>query len=198
MGSSESHDGSVQSVVTSGFVRPSSHSWALVPAAALAAGCGSNTTASAAPKPEPPAIATVAVESRPIDRYLRVTGSLVADEQAEVGAETTGRVVATPWNAEPGSRKARSSSVCRRPRRRRSCRRRKPTPGNSRRGWARRGTAVRSDAGARRDEREGVARVAEAEFGRINRSSSRKSCRRASIDQRGRRSKSPASSSRWR
>jgi RND family efflux transporter MFP subunit len=69
---------------------------AIVSASAFAAGCGSNTTASAAPKPEPLTIETVAVESRPIDRFLRVTGSLLADEQAELGAETTGRVVATP------------------------------------------------------------------------------------------------------
>jgi RND family efflux transporter MFP subunit len=46
--------------------------------------------------PEPLAIAATAVESRPIDRYLRVTGSLAADAQAEVSAETAGRVVATP------------------------------------------------------------------------------------------------------
>ena len=37
---------------------------------------------------EPLAIATAAVESRSIDRFLRVTGSLTADAQAEVSAET--------------------------------------------------------------------------------------------------------------
>ena len=37
----------------------------------------------AAQSAEPLAIATAPVESRPIDRYLRVTGSLMADEQAE-------------------------------------------------------------------------------------------------------------------
>ena len=52
--------------------------------------------------PEPLAIETARVESRPIDRYLRVTGSLAADEQAEVGAETSGRVVETP--VERGTR----------------------------------------------------------------------------------------------
>ena len=36
------------------------------------------------------------VESRAVDRYLRVTGSLAADEQAEVSAETIGRVVEIP------------------------------------------------------------------------------------------------------
>ena len=46
-----------------------------------------------APTPQaadPLAVSTAAVESRPIDRYLRVTGSLMADEQAEVSAETAG------------------------------------------------------------------------------------------------------------
>ncbi len=48
-----------------------------------AAACSSNTsTVSAAGEPEPLAIATATVERRPIDRFLRVTGSLAADEQA--------------------------------------------------------------------------------------------------------------------
>ena len=51
---------------------------------------------------EPAAIATAAVESRSIERHLRVTGSLLADEQAEVSAELAGRVTATP--VERGSR----------------------------------------------------------------------------------------------
>ena len=40
----------------------------------------------------------------PIERYLRVTGSLLADEQAEVSAELAGRVIATP--VERGTRVA--------------------------------------------------------------------------------------------
>jgi membrane fusion protein, multidrug efflux system len=51
---------------------------------------------------DPLAITTTAIESRPIDRYLRVTGSLMADAQAEVSAETAGRVIETP--VERGSR----------------------------------------------------------------------------------------------
>ena len=47
---------------------------------------------SAAPAP----VAVTQVESRAVDRYLRVTGSLAADEQAEVSAETIGRVVEIP------------------------------------------------------------------------------------------------------
>jgi RND family efflux transporter MFP subunit len=72
---------------------------------AVAAACGSqSSTVSAAAKPEPLAIATAAVQSQPIDRYLRVTGSLLADEQAEVSAEAAGRVVETP--VERGARVA--------------------------------------------------------------------------------------------
>ena len=56
----------------------------------------SSTTAAAAEAPTPVAVSTAPVESRPIDRYLRVTGSLAADEQAEVSAETAGRVTDTP------------------------------------------------------------------------------------------------------
>jgi membrane fusion protein (multidrug efflux system) len=44
------------------------------------------------------------VESRSIDRFLRVTGSLAADEQANVAAETGGRVIGTP--VERGTRVA--------------------------------------------------------------------------------------------
>ena len=58
-------------------------------ALSLAAGaCHSGeSTVSAEAKPEPLAVATAAVEHRPIDRYVRVTGSLTADEQADVSAE---------------------------------------------------------------------------------------------------------------
>ena len=75
----------------------------LLTASLAAAACGSPpTTVSAEAKPEPPAIATATVEQRPIDRFLRVTGSLAADEQAEVSAEATGRLIDTP--VERGSR----------------------------------------------------------------------------------------------
>ncbi|MFL6281100.1 MAG: efflux RND transporter periplasmic adaptor subunit [Vicinamibacterales bacterium] len=65
--------------------------------AGSAASCGGNVaTVKAEAKPEPIAIDITHVESRTIDRYLRVTGSLVADEQAEVSAEAPGRVIAAP------------------------------------------------------------------------------------------------------
>jgi RND family efflux transporter MFP subunit len=57
------------------------------------------------------AIAAAAVESRPIDRYLRVTGSLMADEQAEVSAESAGRVIETP--VERGARVSQGSILVR-------------------------------------------------------------------------------------
>jgi len=76
---------------------------ALLALSALSAACGASSAAATPErKPEPLEISAVKVESRAIDRYLRVTGSLVADEQAEVSAEATGRVVATP--VERGTR----------------------------------------------------------------------------------------------
>jgi multidrug efflux pump subunit AcrA (membrane-fusion protein) len=77
-----------------------------------AAGCGvDTTTVKAEAKPEPLTIEVANVESRPIDRYLRVTGSLVADEQAEVSAEAPGRVIATP--VERGTRVAQGAVLAR-------------------------------------------------------------------------------------
>jgi membrane fusion protein, multidrug efflux system len=78
---------------------------ALLALAGSTAGCASNSQASAAETvaaAEPLPVSTVAVESRPLARQLRVTGSLMADEQAEVSAELSGRVIATP--VERGSR----------------------------------------------------------------------------------------------
>jgi membrane fusion protein (multidrug efflux system) len=78
----------------------------------LAAGCSTTgETAEAAKAPEPLAMSTAAVESRSIDRYLRVTGSLMADAQAEVSAETAGRVIETP--VERGTRVAQGALLVR-------------------------------------------------------------------------------------
>jgi RND family efflux transporter MFP subunit len=44
----------------------------------------------------PVSVAPVAVTAQPIARYIRATGTLVAEEQADVAAETAGRVVSTP------------------------------------------------------------------------------------------------------
>jgi RND family efflux transporter MFP subunit len=80
--------------------------------AVLAAACGgSGTTVQAEAKPEPAVVETVDVESRAIDRFLRVTGSLVADQQAEVSAEAAGRVIAAP--VERGSHVAQGAVLAR-------------------------------------------------------------------------------------
>lgn len=81
----------------------------LVPALLTSACSGSNTTVSAAAAPEPVAVTTAVVESRTIDRFLRVSGSLAADEQAEVSAEVGGVVVGTP--VERGTRVSRGAAL---------------------------------------------------------------------------------------
>jgi RND family efflux transporter MFP subunit len=60
------------------------------------------STEASAGSTAPPPVSLTAVEGRAVDRYLRVTGSLAADEQAEVSAETAGRVVEVP--VERGTR----------------------------------------------------------------------------------------------
>ncbi len=81
-------------------------------AALISAACGgTQARVSAASEPARVAVHTATVERRSIDRYLRVTGSLMADEQAEVSAETAGRVVATP--VERGTRVARGALLLR-------------------------------------------------------------------------------------
>jgi len=62
----------------------------------LAACSGRPTSAAAPPEPSPVAVRTAQVQRQAIDRFLRVTGSLAADEHADVAAETAGRVVGTP------------------------------------------------------------------------------------------------------
>ena len=66
-------------------------------AALLSAACSGERTSAAAPK-EPSAVAVhvAVVQSQAIDRFLRVTGSLSADEKADVAAEIGGRVIGTP------------------------------------------------------------------------------------------------------
>jgi RND family efflux transporter MFP subunit len=82
---------------------------ALALTAAVGASCGSDSKPAAATGPAPVEItAEPAVEDR-IGRMLRVTGTLTADEEAEVAAETTGRVVGTP--VERGSRVSEGSPL---------------------------------------------------------------------------------------
>jgi RND family efflux transporter MFP subunit len=70
----------------------------LVCSAVLSACSGNSTQAAAAApaEPAPVAVRTAQVQKQAIDRFLRVTGSLAADEQAGVAAETAGRVIGTP------------------------------------------------------------------------------------------------------
>jgi len=74
--------------------------------ALLAAGCGGGASPEAravspADAPSVTATTSVAVE-RPISRYVAVTGTLAAQEQADVASEIAGRVVSTP--VERGTR----------------------------------------------------------------------------------------------
>lgn len=95
------------------------HTWArggavlALTVAAASAGC--STAAETAPDPgkaaEAVEVAAVPVETRSIDRFLRVTGSLVADAQAEVSAETAGRITETP--VERGTRVAQGALLVR-------------------------------------------------------------------------------------
>jgi RND family efflux transporter MFP subunit len=88
------------------FVAVAALAVALATAGALSTACSSETPASAATPAvtaaEAPTVTTATVDTRPIERHLRVTGSLLAGEQAEVSAEIAGRVTATP--VERGSR----------------------------------------------------------------------------------------------
>jgi RND family efflux transporter MFP subunit len=80
---------------------------------ALAAGCGGAdpTAAGAVAAPAPLVVEAVPVATRTVARRLRVAGSLMADEQAEVSAEIAGRVVATP--VERGVRVAAGAALAR-------------------------------------------------------------------------------------
>jgi multidrug efflux pump subunit AcrA (membrane-fusion protein) len=84
-------------------------------AAVLAAGCGTGATgeSDSAHTGEPAGVdvAGVAAVERPITRFLRVTGTLAAEEEAEVAAEVQGRVIATP--VERGTRVTEKSDLIR-------------------------------------------------------------------------------------
>ena len=66
-------------------------------AAALASGACSSGSANGKEQPAAApvvAVSAVAATERPIARFIRATGSLMAEEQADVAAETAGRVMA--------------------------------------------------------------------------------------------------------
>ena len=77
---------------------------ALLSAAALTVGACSAGDAKAREQTSSPpvvSVAAVAATEQPIARFIRATGSLMAEEQADVAAETAGRVVAA--NIERGA-----------------------------------------------------------------------------------------------
>jgi RND family efflux transporter MFP subunit len=81
---------------------------------AAATGCGTgvkgeSTTSDAVATPI--AVSSTAAVEQPIQRFLEVTGTLAAQEEAEVAAEVQGRVVATP--VERGSRVAEGDPLIR-------------------------------------------------------------------------------------
>ena len=76
----------------------------------LTAACGT-TTGGPQSDAGPPrvAITTATVGRQPVVHTLRVTGTLMADEEAEVAAESSGRVIGTP--VERGSKVAEGSPL---------------------------------------------------------------------------------------
>ncbi len=68
---------------------------AVWPACGSADGQAADSSATNAPATAVSVAATPAVE-QPITRFIRATGSLTAEEQADVAAEVAGRIVATP------------------------------------------------------------------------------------------------------
>ena len=56
-------------------------------------------------------VSVAAATEQPITRFLKVTGTLAAEEEAEVAAEIQGRVIATP--VERGTRVAEGADLIR-------------------------------------------------------------------------------------
>jgi len=80
------------------------------------AACGSNVTGTASTEaaeapPAAVAVKPVAAVEQPIARFIRATGSLTAEERADVAAEIGGRVIATP--IERGTRVAPGTELVR-------------------------------------------------------------------------------------
>jgi membrane fusion protein (multidrug efflux system) len=79
---------------------------------ASACSTGNAKTADAAAAPAPVvSVSPAAAGEQEIARYIRVTGTLTAEEQADVAAETAGRIVATP--VERGTRVAQGADLIR-------------------------------------------------------------------------------------
>jgi RND family efflux transporter MFP subunit len=76
---------------------------------------GTDAAGRPAAEPTPLAVAPVAAVEQPLARFIRATGSLMAEEQADVAAETAGRIVATPIErgtaVSPGSELVRVAAA---------------------------------------------------------------------------------------
>ena len=66
------------------------------PLASIACGSGAAKAKETAAAPAAIAVAPVAAVEQPLARFIRATGTLMAEEHSEVAAETAGRVVAAP------------------------------------------------------------------------------------------------------
>src|SRR4051812_15827250 len=94
--------------------RTYSYATALVVTAALASNACSAGDAKAKEQPSSPPVvqvSPVAATQQPIARFIRATGSLMAEEQADVAAETAGRVVSA--NIERGAPVAQGAELIR-------------------------------------------------------------------------------------
>jgi RND family efflux transporter MFP subunit len=82
-------------------------------AVGLTSACGTAKGESTAKTAAPAAISVsvAAATEQPITRFLKVTGTLAAEEEAEVAAEVQGRVIATP--VERGTRVAEGADLIR-------------------------------------------------------------------------------------
>ena len=82
-------------------------------AVGLTSACDTAKGESAAKTSEPAAmsVSVAAATEQPITRFLKVTGTLAAEEEAEVAAEIQGRVIATP--VERGTRVAEGADLIR-------------------------------------------------------------------------------------
>jgi len=75
-------------------------------------GCGgAQTEAGDQVPPAPVPVSVATVTARPLTRFVSVTGTLTADDDADVAAETSGRVTATP--VERGTRVSEGSELVR-------------------------------------------------------------------------------------
>jgi membrane fusion protein (multidrug efflux system) len=91
---------------------------ALLVVAPLASGACSSGDAKGKEQPAAPAavaVAPAAAIEQPIARFIRATGTLMAEEQADVAAETAGRVVSAPVErgtpVSPGAELVRISAI---------------------------------------------------------------------------------------